>query len=489
MPYIDDFLNKITMYRLVLWGLGILAVFVVGLGFSGVLAYGGAGMLLSLAILLCVCYGSNYLFALVWRAPRNIESAYITALILFFILAPVASISDVWWLAAAAAVAMGSKYVLALRKHHIFNPAAVAALAISLAGSDITIWWVATPVLLPAVVVIGLLFVRKLRRFDLFLSFIIVGSAATALYDLYAGVPLWSGFVQHMLSWPFIFVAAVMLTEPLTTPPARAMRIAYGVLVALLCSVPFHIGFVYSSPALALVLGNIFSYAVGPKQRLLLRFVSKKRLSANVYEFAFLPDAPLEFVPGQYLEWTLPHSRPDTRGNRRYFTIASAPGERELKLGVRLAQTPSSFKKALFALEEGATLSAASLAGEFVLPRDPAHKLVCIAGGVGITPFASMLRHLLARGERRDITLVYAASAQEDFAYGELLREAQDKLGLRVVYTTDFVTKEMITKIPGYAERTFYISGPDAMVRTYRRLLRTLHIPEHRLKTDYFPGL
>ena len=489
MPYIDDLLNKITMYRLLLWGLAALAALAVGLSFVGLLAYDTVGMLISLAVLIAACYFSNFAFAYFFKATRNIESAYITALILFFILAPTAGMSDVWWTLAAGVIAMGSKYILAIRKKHVFNPAAITAVILSVAGSGMAIWWIATPVLLPGALVLGLLVVRKLRRFDLFWSFIITIIVATVAYALYTGTPVWNSLLERTTSWPFVFFATIMLTEPLTTPPGRLLRVLYGVIVALLCSVSFHIGALYSTPALALMLGNIFSYIVSPKQRLALRFVSRKQLSANVYEFAFEPSARLAFIPGQYMEWTLPHQKPDSRGNRRYFTIASAPGQEHIKLGVRTAPSSSSFKKALMRLDEGSMLSATSLAGDFTLPHDITKPLVFIAGGVGITPFASMLRDVIARAERRDIVLIYAASSQEDFAYTDLLKEAEDRVGLKVLRTTGFITREMIERdVPRWQGRVFYLSGPNAMVRTYRKLLIGLSVPRLNIKTDYFPG-
>jgi ferredoxin-NADP reductase len=113
-----------------------------------------------------------------------------------------------------------------------------------------------------------------------------------------------------------------------------------------------------------------------------------------------------------------------------------------------------------------------------------------MAGGVGITPFASMLRHLMASGEKRDIVLIYAASSEEDFAYRDLIKAAEARLGLRAVYVARTVVTEDIVKreVPDYAERTFYLSGPNAMVRAYRRMLLGLSVHRSRIKTDYFPG-
>jgi Na+-transporting NADH:ubiquinone oxidoreductase subunit NqrB len=69
---------------------------------------------------------------------------------------------------------MTSKFVFAINRKHIFNPAALGAFAISLTGLGASTWWIGNKFLLPFVVVIGLLFVRKVRKFGMFASFIVV---------------------------------------------------------------------------------------------------------------------------------------------------------------------------------------------------------------------------------------------------------------------------------------------------------------------------
>src|SRR6185436_19480997 len=137
---------------------------------------------------------------------------------------------------------------------------------------------------------------------------------------------------------------------------------------------------------------------------------------------------------GQYLEWTLPHAKPDARGTRRFFTIASSPTEPVVRLGVRLYDKPSSFKRALVELRPGDTMVAQSLSGEFVLPKDASKKLAFIAGGIGITPFRSHLQYLLDRKEVRDITIIYANKAPDHIAYAPLLAQAAEHLGTKIVH-------------------------------------------------------
>lgn len=505
MKKIDQFLNSVTMYRLLVSGLLVLAAYSIILAFAGILPNSGFSYVLSLVILLGTGYWSNYFWAKVFQAPVNSESTFITSFILFFILFPTVTPLDGGILFLAAILASSSKYFLALERRHLFNPAAIAVFLLGLFGSGNAIWWVASPWLVVPVLILGLMVVHKLRLHSLFLSFILssiffilVVSWPTSLLDL--GIIIQERFV----SWPLIFLGTIMLTEPFTLPPHRRQQVVYGLVVALFSTLPFSFGPVYSTPELALVLGNIFSYSVAFKRRVVLTLSSVNNIAKDIYEFSFRPNRPFPFLPGQYLEWTLGHKNADSRGNRRYFTIASSPTETEIKLGLKFSDPPSSFKSRLLSFKPGDQIVAGQLAGDFVLPRDSNKKLVFIAGGIGITPFRSMLKYLIDREDKRDITLFYSAKTKLEFAYQDIFFEAGRKVGLKTIYLiTDskqepaadndfrlgFVTSEMIKKeVVDYPQCLFYLSGPSAMVQSYLSLLLSLNIPKSQIIMDYFPG-
>jgi len=503
LKYIDNFLNSITMYRCVLYGLLIISGVAVAFGFLGILSFSGLSLILSLTVLYLACRGFNLLFSRIFNAPTNVESASITSLILFLILAPTDQVSAVGTLIAAAGISMGTKYLFAIHKKHLFNPAAIALVILNFWGSGQAIWWVGSGVLLPVVAVIGLLIVRKIRRFHLFFSFMASAVAMILIFGTRAGLTLSEALTQGFSSWPLIFFATIMLTEPFTTPPRKKLQVIYGLIVGLLFGTPFAVGPVYSTPELALVIGNIFSYLVSSKQRLRLRLQKKEQLTPEMYNFSFTPDEQLVFKPGQYLEWTLPHQGSDSRGNRRYFTIASSPTETEISLGVKIVpDQSSSFKKALLELTPGQEVLATQLAGDFTLPAASNQKLAFIAGGIGITPFRSMVKYLIDTKQQRDIVLFYVSSTNDGFAYKEVFDQAK-KVGLKTVYVitqaknipknwtgqSGYISAEMIHReLSDYAERTFYLSGPNAMVSAYKDLLRKLNIGHAEIVTDYFPG-
>ncbi len=204
------------------------------------------------------------------------------------------------------------------------------------------------------------------------------------------------------------------------------------------------------------------------------------------------------------MELTLAHAKPDSRGNRRFFTLASSPTEESLHLGVRYYAHSSSFKQALSRIDGRTKLLAAQIAGDFTLPQDPKQKLVFIAGGIGITPFRSMLKYLLDMKQPRDIVLFYANKTADEIAYKDMLSEAQTKLGIKVLYTltnTEAIPRnwpglvgridEHIIQeaVSDYQERTYYVSGPPDMVRAYEHILKNMRVKRNQIKKDFFPGL
>lgn len=504
MKTIDYLLDRITMYRLVLYVLlGLIGVAAL-LSLLHQLPFSPLMLLFSTSFLVVICWAMNTIFARVFEVPTNYESALITALILALIIDPAKSLGDLQFLGWAAILAMASKYLLALYKKHLFNPAAIAVVITAFVMRASASWWVGTADMLPVVLIGGLLIARKLRQGDIVLFFcaatLLMLSAATFLQ----GKTISTELTQILLQSPLFFFACIMLTEPLTAPPAKNMRRLYAALTGIFYVPLLHIGPIYSTPELALVVGNVFSYLVSPKQRVILHLAKKIKITPHIIDFVFRSSQKLAFLPGQYMEFTLAHPQPDSRGNRRYFTLASSPTENVVHLGVRFYEKSSSFKQALYNVDGRTDLVGTRIAGDFTLPLDSEEKLVFIAGGIGITPFRSMLKYLLDTQQRRDIILLYINRTANEIAYKDVLSSAQTKMGVKIFYIltdratlprnwTGFVGRideEMLAQaIPDYQERIYYLSGPPAMVRAHEESLKRLQIKSSQIKKDFFPGL
>jgi ferredoxin-NADP reductase len=304
-----------------------------------------------------------------------------------------------------------------------------------------------------------------------------------------------------VFSWPLLFMGTIMLTEPLTMPPRYRLQLIYGVIVGVIFAVGLHVGRVYGTPEVALVLGNVFSYATVIRQRLHLRLLGRQELSGGVYELDFAPDRPFRFQAGQYAELTLPHMRPDSRGTRRSFTIASSPAESTVRFAMKFSTPSSSFKTSLATMRVGDYMYGSQISGEFLLPKDTTTKLLFIAGGIGITPFRSMLQYLVDTQQQRDIALLYVVSDSQAFVYTDVLQAAAQH-GLKTVYIlsdlnvpahwqweSGQITQELLNRtVADYKDRRCYISGPNQMVVATRKILTSSGIKRKHIKTDYFTG-
>jgi len=502
MKFIDSFLDKITMYRLVLYYLLFLIALASVFGLLGILPYSPLSIIVSTGFLVAVCWVFNKIFSWAFNAPANVESFFISALILALILTPAKGLNDVSLLFWAAVLTIASKYILAINKIHLFNPVAVAVVLTALGFNGSASWWIGTASMLPFSL-LGLLVVRKIRRNDLVFYFFLSSLATIFGFSFLQGGSMVTTFKQVMTASPLFFFACVMLTEPLTTPPTRPLQSIYGALVGVLFAPQFHIGSLYTTPEQALIIGNIFSYIVNPKYKLLLNLKDKVSIATDTVDFIFNPKQKFAFSPGQYMEWTLPHKKADSRGNRRYFTIASSPTEEDLRLGIKFYANGSSYKKAMIAMNGHTPIVGAQVRGDFTLPKDTNKKLVFIAGGIGITPFRSMIKYLIDTKQSRPIILLYANKTVDEIVYHEIFTQAQQQLGIQTIYTLTDKTKLPVnwqgyvgridealihSVVPDFKERIFYLSGPRAMVNAYENTLKSIGVPSDQIKTDFFPG-
>jgi ferredoxin-NADP reductase len=501
--WLDGLLGRVTMYRLVLIAIGVLFLASIAFALLGVVEPGGAGALdlvLSLLVLTAASYLANRLLAAIFRMRPHSESTLITAGLLFFILWPATDLVGFGGLALAALIAVASKYLLAIRGRHIFNPAAAGAFAIGFTGLAFGQWWVGTPWLLPFVAVFAFLILFRTRRLPMGGVYLVVGLLVGVAQYAFFGMSLADAFRVVVLSSPLVFFAGFMLTEPLTLPPRRWQQLVYAAIAAALYfkSFGFFGGALYNSPEFALLLANLLAFLVGQRRGIRLEFVDRRQLSPSSWEFDFRPRRPVAFRPGQFMELTLPHAGTDSRGWRRVFSIASAPGEL-LRFGIRLPEKSSSFKRTLLDLEPGTKVSATSVGGDFLLPADPARPLLLVAGGIGITPFIGHLEQAAAEGGGRDIAVVYAISSLDDLAYAEQL----EKAGCRVAIASaekppklptgwtwigpDRLSGDtLLAVVPDAAKRDVFLSGPPSMVASLKKALRKAGA--RRIHTDVFVG-
>jgi len=510
---LDRQLGRVTMYRLVTIVLGVLVVVMLAFTVAGTFKtpFSVKGELITLVVLLGSSYGSSRLFGLIWRVKPHTESSIITGLLLFFIFWPSTNATNLAWLAGAAVLANASKYVFAWRGRHVLNPAAAGAFLVFLVqdvvGRDAPIaptWWIAAEKLLPFVAFGAFLVLWRTRRLDIGALFIAL-AGVLVIWGLDAGFgsPFESALKTMAYSYPIVFLAGFMLSEPLTLPPRRKQQLVVAAVTALIFAYPTVISVFTKSPPnlhelgptpeLSLLIGNLVAFAFARRRGFSLELVSRRQLTPETHELTFRPKHPVAFIPGQYAELTVPHSGPDSRGSRRTFSISSPPNaDGHVSIALRVPEKSSTFKRALLDLEPGHTVHGTGVGGDFVLPPDSGVPLLLVAGGIGVTPFLSQLRH----HSGRDAVLVYGVSSPTEVPFVDELANMVVVLvgpsrpdglppGWRFV-EAPFLSADLIaTAVPDLAKRRAYVSGPPAMVNAVRAGLAKRCAG---IKTDYFTG-
>lgn len=505
-------LGRFSMYRIVLVSLGALAVFAFGVSFFGLVAPGPLELVVTLAVLVAasvaVDAGAQRLLKLPWR----LESSLITAHILLFIVRPTLEPVALIGVAVAAIAASASKYVLAWRGRHVFNPAAVGAtvltlLSVAMPALGASSWWVGTPALAAPVIIAGLIVLVRTEKVRVVLVFLVVAVTVavlrTATQYEQAGItmPIDELFWQILWSSPFLFLGAYMLSEPLTLPPRRWQQFMVAGVVGILAGFPIDIGAISLGQERALLIGNLVAFAFSVRAAVRLRLEARDRLTPTVQQLTFRAKRGLPFAPGQYLELDVPHRHPDARGTRREFSIASAPADLPVvRIAFREATGAaplSSYKKALAAVSPGTDLAVTGVWGDFILPHRPTSPILMVAAGIGVTPFVSQLRELTLTDTERDIVLVYVASDSSELAYRDDLaasgipvivftRDRPDDLPAHWTWARGvrLDAEGLVGVVPDISSRHAYISGPAGLIADLAPALERAR----SITTDAFSG-
>jgi ferredoxin-NADP reductase len=219
--------------------------------------------------------------------------------------------------------------------------------------------------------------------------------------------------------------------------------------------------------------------------------------AANIRTFYFRPEQPVLYTAGQYTELTIPHPHPDQRGIRHWFTLSSSPTDDLLTITTKFAADKgSSFKRALRKLQPGTELHMATPMGDFVLPKLVQTPLIFVAGGIGITPFHSMLSWLAATRETRPIKLLYGVRSEDEIIFQETFDKAGQRATIMVSEPTaawggerGHLSAELILGLEKPAEDTLiYVSGPEPMVQALAKDLHKAGIKKHQIVSDEFPN-
>lgn len=211
----------------------------------------------------------------------------------------------------------------------------------------------------------------------------------------------------------------------------------------------------------------------------------KRKEVGNILSFFFEPKIALKWQAGQYLNLTMPGVPPATAD--RLFTIASAPHERLLQFTTIIGK--SSFKKALSNLHPGDVITADQLGGDFVW-QDDGHKKLFIAGGIGVTPYLSIIRDRLRNNQPLNATLLYAGK-DEKRPFTPELKAATKKdpsLTLKIYSDTKLTLPQLKKDIPDIKNHIVYLAGSQKFSEDLGEGLVASGFPRTQIKYDYFDG-
>lgn len=229
-----------------------------------------------------------------------------------------------------------------------------------------------------------------------------------------------------------------------------------------------------------------------------LKVIDARQETPDVKSIILEKPDKFDFKPGQFVTMKL-DAPGDQRGGIRTLSIAASPTENFLMFTTRISA--SGFKQKFNSLKAGDKVNVIGPFGNFILHDDFSHKAVLIAGGIGITPFRSMIQNAADEKLALEIDLLYSNRSFEQIAYYKEFEKLQKQNSKFVVYHTltdetpehwsggiGRITEDTIMEITDADNSTFYVCGPPGMVNAMEALLKGMNISPERIKAERFEG-
>lgn len=229
-----------------------------------------------------------------------------------------------------------------------------------------------------------------------------------------------------------------------------------------------------------------------------IQLLDKQEIAKDTVLFTFEKPAGLVWKPGQYGGFTLINPKEtDEKGITRRFSILSIPDDDHILIATRIQN--SAYKRVLNDLPINSLIKFAGPTGNFVLHEDTSIPAVLIAGGIGITPFYSMVRYAIARSSPQQISLFYGNQSNKEAAFLNELQAWQKHPSFKLIAAMaqdeswqgekGFIDINMLQRyIPQLSVPKYYICGSPVMVTAIKTLLINHGIREEQISIEDFPG-
>lgn len=233
------------------------------------------------------------------------------------------------------------------------------------------------------------------------------------------------------------------------------------------------------------------------------KLLSRVEVAEGTMAFYFEKPSNFDFKPGQATDVTLSDPpETDFEGNTRTFSIASSPFESQLMFTTRMRDT--AFKRSLKKVPLGTEVKITPAMGSFTLHRNPAKAAVFLAGGIGITPFLSIVRQADHDRLPHKLHLFYSNRRPEDTAFLDALQILEEsnpnfhlicnmtempKLQKEWKGETGSINKKTLSRhLTTLHGPIFYIAGPPVMVAGMNKMLADAGVDEDDIRAEDFAG-
>lgn len=230
---------------------------------------------------------------------------------------------------------------------------------------------------------------------------------------------------------------------------------------------------------------------------------SREEVAEGTMAFHFEKPVDWTFKAGQFIDITLlDPSETDAEGNTRGFSIASAPYEETILVATRMRDT--AFKRVLKTMPLGTAVKIEGPFGSLTLHNNAARPAVLLAGGIGITPFRSILFRAAKEKLPHRIFLFYSNRRPEDAPFLEALQALeQENPNYKLIATmtqmqnshqpwhgeTGLINQELLAKyLQSASSPIYYIAGPAGMVKGLHTMLNDAGVDDDDIRTEEFVG-